>query len=616
MKAMKGFGLATVLGASFALTQAAWAILPDDAPQGGAREQLGTSATDIPAPGEKLVRSETRQSAREKISSLGTGVEVERDSVGGDLRLATGELGLSLRKAFGGEEALAKWISSSSQSESGRLAFHRYVAHRVGAYVDAHADALGFGAKDLRPDAARFYADQDNVFISFDVVVEGVPVKGAGVEFRFASGEAGLELVQIHARTFGAARNERAREAALAAAESPASDEAQAQRVLGPAAKVTKASLPVVFARVAADGSAYEFAPARRLEAKSAADELFAITVDSTQGDVLEWHSLHFKVSGRVQGVVNNRSSRDGTSQLGLPFVQAKAGGWGGKTFTSNKEGFLQADVTGATVGLTSPYFRVSNSAGASATAKFSGDVLFDGRNNSTTAETTTFYHANVVREWAKEFITTSWFNSQVPANVNLGDVCNAYWNGSSINFFKAGSRTKNGKTVSCGNTGEIADVVYHEWGHGLDANTGGIDDGAYSEGIGDVVSMLITGSSQVGPGFFTDGKPVRDMEGEYQYPPKADEREVHKEGLIIGSTWYHLTKALESKYGQSVGRKTASRWFLKSLFTTRQYTDVYQAVMTLDAEGGRVGTGANKCIINKAFARHGLAKKDASCVR
>ena len=36
-----------------------------------------------------------------------------------------------------------------------------------------------------------------------------------------------------------------------------------------------------------------------------------------------------------------------------------------------------------------------------------------------------------------------------------------------------------------CANTGLIADVIYHEWGHGLDANTGGIHDGAFSEGLG-----------------------------------------------------------------------------------------------------------------------------------
>ena len=69
---------------------------------------------------------------------------------------------------------------------------------------------------------------------------------------------------------------------------------------------------------------------------------------------------------------------------------------------------------------------------------------------------------------------------------------------------------------------------------------------------------MFITKSPLVGPGFLKDGSPVRNLDGEYKYPPKADEREVHKEGLIIGATWYHLVQGFEKKYGAEVGRQRA----------------------------------------------------------
>jgi hypothetical protein len=199
---------------------------------------------------------------------------------------------------------------------------------------------------------------------------------------------------------------------------------------------------------------------------------------------------------------------------------------------------------------------------------------------------------------------------------VNIGDICNAFWNGRTVNFFQAGSkRLANGKTLGCSNTGENADVVYHEWGHGLHHNTGGIRDRAFSEGIGDTVSQLITGSPDVGPGFFTDGRPVRNLDGEYMYPPKANEREVHKEGLIFGSAYFHLTQDLIEKYGNEVGRATARQWFLKALYTASQYTDVYETLLALDSEPLNEDVrGPNYCIVNGAFARHGLASKDQAC--
>ena len=45
--------------------------------------------------------------------------------------------------------------------------------------------------------------------------------------------------------------------------------------------------------------------------------------------------------------------------------------------------------------------------------------------------------------------------------NINL--TCNAFWNGSTVNFYHA--------AAAAGNTGEIAAVFDHEWGHGMDNN-------------------------------------------------------------------------------------------------------------------------------------------------
>ena len=63
-------------------------------------------------------------------------------------------------------------------------------------------------------------------------------------------------------------------------------------------------------------------------------------------------------------------------------------------------------------------------------------------------------------------FPANAWIDSKVTANMNINQTCNAFWNGSSVNFYRSGG--------GCSNTGEIAAVFLHEWGHGMDTNTGG----------------------------------------------------------------------------------------------------------------------------------------------
>lgn len=618
---------AAVVGVSVGLSGSAFAILPQEiSVPSNMRESVG-----LPRPGEIVLRTPSVESARESMLlgvPGGAAVSVERDSIDGSLRLATGELGLSLADAFGSESNFQAWVKASSKGEKGRQGLLRVVNKAVLRFVAEKGDALGFQVSDLQLNENKFFADSAHTFVSYDVVLKtgvggAVKVKGTSIDFRFTGGE----LTQIAARSFGASRSEAARQAALAASTSVSADDALARRVLGPEAKVEQPSVPLVHVNVSEDGRSYVFTPARRLDAKSATGELFYIIASAEprleaaqKANVLEWNSLHLNVSARVHGVVNNRSVNDGQSTIAFAGIQGSTSGGGvfGRrtTFTADADGNLVApSARELVVSLASPIVKVAHSTGTSAAVRLTSDadVLFDANSNSTLAETTTFYHTQVVRNWAKKYVNVRWFDQQLTANVNIGDICNAFWNGRTINFFQSGSKSRNGRTLECNNTGEIADVVYHEWGHGLDHNTGGIDDGAYSEGIGDIVSMLITDSSQVGPGFFKDGSPVRDLEGEYSYP--KDKGEVHKEGLIIGSTWWHLTRALVEKYGNDVGRETASRYFLKSLFTTSQYTDVYKALLTIDAEdAASAGRGPNACLINAAFSRHGLATKDASC--
>ena len=80
---------------------------------------------------------------------------------------------------------------------------------------------------------------------------------------------------------------------------------------------------------------------------------------------------------------------------------------------------------------------------------------------------------------------------------MNVDGTCNAFWNGQ-VNFYKSGN--------GCANTGEIAAVVDHEWGHGLDRNdVDGVISSPSGEGIADVYSALRLATSCIGRNFKTD---------------------------------------------------------------------------------------------------------------
>lgn len=467
----------------------------------------------------------------------------------------------------------------------------------------------------LRPDRGTLSLDRSRTYfspefssVSFKLFVDGREVQGAEVTARFRDGQ----WIAWHTETYGANSA-----ATILEKKERISLKDEAQKRLGPAFAKISNRQSVLVPSVEESSQSYRLEPAQRASVTDTQGQLYTLTVSEHDGSVLEFYAHKYNFEGKISGTYYSRHPNTEPVTTGMPYISVRTGGiFTRRNYTADKEGNLvvpgQSEVL---LKLLSPIVRVTNSTGSDVSLSATGDALFDPEEQGTYAETTTFFHTTVINDWTREVLAnnTSWLDNQITASVNINSSCNAFYNGS-INFFNAGSRqARDGRQLTCNNTGEIADVVYHEWGHGLDDNTGGIADGAFSEGIGDIVSMLITNSPQLGPYFIADGSPVRNLDDEYQYPPAADKREVHTEGLIIGSTWYHLTQALIEKYGMEVGRDTARRLFLPSLYTSSRYTQQYAAIVAQDSE--RDGSkGPNFCLINAAFARHGLAEKDSSC--
>ncbi len=103
----------------------------------------------------------------------------------------------------------------------------------------------------------------------------------------------------------------------------------------------------------------------------------------------------------------------------------------------------------------------------------------------------------NKINEMARGWLpTNNWLNNvQLTANVNINQTCNGFWNGSTINFYRSGG--------GCRNTGELAGVFDHEWGHGMDDNDANGVISNSGEGYADIAAIYRYQDSCVGHGFF-----------------------------------------------------------------------------------------------------------------
>jgi hypothetical protein len=533
--------------------------------------QVSAVAAKLLSRKEVVIRPSTVTASSKKFANrFDVRTQFKIDSVSGAVRLITGDLAPALR--------------SSSARDLVDVAIN---------WVASHEDLLMVQPEDLTLVEDATLITDDVQFLRFNVSRAGTPVADAVVNFRFKHGK----LVQVLSRTFGEAIEDNRTSFvnatdAIERVASSASIQEQGQVL-----------------RVQQISKGYKLVRVNKALA-SIDGQLLAVQSDAATGDIFEVRDTRHYAEGNAHGSVFPRTYyQSQTLDSAMINMEVLAGATPVKTGLDGKFSFTGtiapkiSTVKGSNINV-----RTSTGTAVSRTATETSGV-WDLNLNVTAekdqAQVHTYHHLNLMVQKAKKYISSPWMDRVLTANVNLGQTCNAYWNGSSVNFFSAGG--------GCGNTGLISYVMYHEWGHGLDENTGGIDDGAYSEGFGDILSMIMTNDSRLGPGFRSNGGIVRDMEPDMIYP--KDRGEVHAEGLIIGGTFWDLFKTLSAKHGAEKANDLVSAITFKTIFTATNYTDVYDAALVVNDNDSDTSTRApDFCDINAAFTAHGLATKASDC--
>jgi trimeric autotransporter adhesin len=239
------------------------------------------------------------------------------------------------------------------------------------------------------------------------------------------------------------------------------------------------------------------------------------VLVDAHDGEVLAFQDINQYATEQIRGGVYPLTSTEicptpqtcGTMQSGWPMPFADTGLASPNNFTNGAGIF---DYTGGTITttLTGKYVRIVDSCGSISNSA-AGSIDLGGTNGqhdcttgggsagNTASSRSAFYEVNKLAEQGRGWLpSNTWLQSRLTTNVNLNSTCNAFWNGTSINFYRSGG--------GCRNTGELAGVFDHEWGHGLDRFDANGTLSNSSEAYADIAAIYRLQTSCVGHGFFS----------------------------------------------------------------------------------------------------------------
>ncbi len=463
--------------------------------------------------------------------------------------------------------------------------------------LEPHRDLFQFENGGLVLRNIQYVERVDTWYVDFDTPRAGMPIYRGGLTARVKHGQ----LISIGASAYGQTATEGTITLSAEDAIALAQDQGPAPRAAHSQAEASPIWLPV------------QDQDGLRLVAtwmvRSRTFDPPGKWVSFVRGDTGELLNVHNEVRFAQGQVTASHQQRtlDGSAPVISAMPYAPVSNGNNFAFTSIDGVFdLPASLDFAT-DLDGDYVSINNTAGPDGSLSGRIDDLHWTTANATQGEISSYVFIHHVKTWGERVAPeVGLVQNGIRSNVNLDSgTCNAYFDGE-VNFFEAGD--------GCNNTAQIADVNYHEWGHGFHMSsivsqfTG--FDGSLSEGASDIVSFYQTDDNVMAPYFFASGGGIRDIDNNNRYPEHftASEDAVHSNGLIFGGAMYDLTHVLRDLYGFQGGNQASERIFTGLLKAGPDIASSYDEAVVADDDDGDLGNGTpHECEIIDAFGAHGL---------
>ncbi len=338
--------------------------------------------------------------------------------------------------------------------------------------------------------------------------------------------------------------------------------------------------------------------------------------VDASDGEVLTRvnHLAHYDIPTTVKSDVQINFPTDPETEIlsADHWVQANS-----SNFYTNQSGFVNLSVPNnqsyaVHSEIRGRWVNVNRYDGTDAAWNGNGspgvplEIKWDDT-NSILPERDAYYSVNRIHTWLKSVDPS--FNSldfAMNCYVNRTDgTCNAYWNGSNVNFYKEGG--------GCVNMATMSDVVMHEYGHGITQYTYSPSAPPTSSGMGeafsDICAQTNTNDRYVGRGIYNGSGYIRDAENLRQYPATECGTSVHCLGeVLMGSCW-KARKNFISTHGYQDGVRKFDLAH-RAAWKTKQFSmpNYLTRLLMADDDNANLSDGTpNYHEICDAFALHNL---------
>lgn len=348
--------------------------------------------------------------------------------------------------------------------------------------------------------------------------------------------------------------------------------------------------------------------------------------IDAINGDVLYRQNKVNTIGFSVKGDIYPINSFD--TKVSKPLANLLVT-INGTDYYTDANGAVNAPPAGPinpTIKLQGKYVKVVTGANGNTVATYTpsnvvnNDVLtFQPSNpDGTDRHINVYYHTNNIHDFMKMRLPLfTNMDNALTARVDRTDGnCNAFYNGTSINFYT----TANG----CNALSYVGDVVSHEFGHGItnvfwQSQGKSFSNGAMGEAYGDVWAMSLLKNPYIGKGFYVNqpNSLIRRYDINPKIYPQNIVGEVHADGEIVAGAWWDYAVNLSASMPLSVAVDTMSQLFSRSHYGLANgpdgmegqvYYDILIDALTYDDNNNNLNDGTphfNEIV--DAFAKHGI---------
>ena len=466
------------------------------------------------------------------------------------------------------------------------------------SFMENNPLLFGVAQKDLKLSHMGYIPKTDTWYVQFQRIENDIPVLYSGVTARIRFGKLILLGVDTVPQASGVKTH-------------PELNKNQARTLavdLGPASEgqhTDQAERLILLPQEGQFGLGFRLAWEVRSSTKQPIGK-WVSHIDAFNGELINvYNEIRFfddHGEGTIFGTHDERTV-DGTMTTSpVPFTRVHDGNQAVYTDENGAYTYL-GDSTELTTDFIGEHIRVYNEDDGDAEQEFtSGEFIWtEGQHNFDLAELGSYIFLHQVRDWGVEYAPeVQMVTNDLISRVNLESSCNAYYDGD-VNFYRANNQ--------CNATGRIADVNYHEWGHGFHYYSleAGSWDGSLSEGLADSVAFFLTGDNIISPHFMKNGAGIRDVAEDRRYPEDW-QGEVHADGLIFAGAVWDLWEILQDETDEATAYDTTVNLFVNAIKGGPTVPESYDEFIVADDNDGDLGNGTpNQCQIIEAFQRHGL---------